>query len=73
MYREINDHPGACAERTFLPDDVDAYRKSRTPLFTLESSAPVSQFQVVAFSVAYELELTGFFEMLELGTPVSRE
>lgn len=74
IYRELNLHPDACAERAFLPDDVEAFRKSRTPLFTLESQAPVSSFPVIAFSVAYELELTGLFAMLELsGLPVLRE
>lgn len=71
MYRELNGRASTAAERAFLPDDVDAFRKSRTPLFTLESQTPVSSFPVVAFSVAYELELTGLFEMLELaGIPV---
>ncbi len=71
IYREIHRHEGATAERAFLPDDVEAYRQSRTPLFAYESKAPISSFDVVAFSVAYELELTGVFAMLELaGLPV---
>ncbi|MGQ0504924.1 MAG: radical SAM protein [Myxococcaceae bacterium] len=74
IYREINEHDGACAERCFLPDDLEAFRKTRTPLFTLESQQPVSSFNALAFSVAYELELPGLFEMLELaGIPLLRE
>ena len=52
VYREIHAHQDATAERSFLPEDVDAFRASRTPLFTLESQAPVSTFPVLAFSVA---------------------
>ena len=71
IYREIHAHPAASAERAFLPDDVDAFRESRTPLFTLESARPVGDFPVLAFSVAYELELPGLFEVLSLsGLPV---
>ncbi|MCC6898701.1 MAG: radical SAM protein, partial [Polyangiaceae bacterium] len=74
IYRQINGHPGACAERAFLPDDVEVARESRVPLFTYETQAPVSSFPVLAFSVAYELEVTGLFSVLELsGLPVLRE
>ncbi|XXF79521.1 radical SAM protein [Myxococcaceae bacterium GXIMD 01537] len=74
IYREIHQHAGATAERVFLPDDVEAYQRTRTPLFTFESEAPVSSFQMLAFSVAYELELAGLFSMLELsGLPLLRE
>ncbi len=74
IYRELNGRPGVSAERAFLPDDVEAHRKTRTPLFTLESQSPVSAFPVLAFSVAYELEVTGLFEVLDLaGIPLLRE
>src|SRR4051812_37144456 len=74
IYREIHLHPGASAERAFLPDDVEAWRRTRTQLFTYESEAPVSGFPMLAFSVAYELELTGLFTMLDLaGLPLLRE
>src|SRR5476651_2722469 len=53
IYREIHDHPGATAERAFLPEDEAAFRESRTPLFTLEAQARVSTFPLLAFSVAY--------------------
>ncbi len=72
IYREVNAHPDACAERAFLPDDVEAHRG--VPLFTLETRRPVASFELLAFSVAYELELPGLFSMLELsGLSVFRE
>jgi radical SAM superfamily enzyme YgiQ (UPF0313 family) len=74
MYREIHAHHDATAERAFLPDDVAAWREARVPLCTYESQRPVAEFSCLAFSVSYELELPGFFEMLELsGVPVLRE
>ncbi|MBZ5655008.1 MAG: B12-binding domain-containing radical SAM protein [Acidobacteriia bacterium] len=74
IYREIHAHRDAAAERAFLPDDVAAWREARTPLCTYESQQPLGQFPCLAFSVSYELEIAGLFEMLELGgVPVLRE
>src|SRR6188768_3327499 len=55
IYRELNGRPDVRAERAFLPDDVEAHRKGRVPLFTLESRTEVGRFPMLAFSVAYEL------------------
>jgi radical SAM superfamily enzyme YgiQ (UPF0313 family) len=74
IYREINGTDARSAERAFLPDDPDAYRATRTPLFTYESERPVGDFPVVGLSVAYELELAGLVSVLELsGIPAFAE
>ena len=74
IYRQINERRGSVAERAFLPDDPEAFRASRTPLFTYESERPVGDFSVVALSVAYEIELAGMIEALELsGIPALAE
>ncbi len=73
IYREINLHEGAAAERAFLPDDPEAHRRLRLPVFTYESETPLGGFPVLAFSISYELEITGVLEMLELsGVPPLR-
>jgi len=73
IYQEIHNHPEAAAERAFLPDKPEEYRRNRVPVFTYENERPLSDFPVVAFSIAYELEITGIFEMLDLcGIPVLR-
>jgi radical SAM superfamily enzyme YgiQ (UPF0313 family) len=73
LYREIHAHPGATAERAFLPDDIPGFRSSGAPLFTYETQSEVSRMGIIAFSVAYELELPGVLEMLELaGLPLLR-
>lgn len=66
IYRTINATDGRAAHRAFLPDDIDAWRRSRIPLITYEGLRPVSDYRVVAVSVAYETELAGLIETLEL-------
>jgi radical SAM superfamily enzyme YgiQ (UPF0313 family) len=66
IYREIHDHPRRAADRAFLPDDVEAFRETRTPLFTYEAELPVGDYPVVALSVAYENELAGVIHVLTL-------
>lgn len=65
---------GFSVERAFLPDDPDAWRKSRTPLLSYETQTPVNEFPVIGISVAYELELAGLITAFELaGIPPLRE
>jgi radical SAM superfamily enzyme YgiQ (UPF0313 family) len=66
IYRSINGVRGRAAHRAFLPDDVEAWRTLRAPLVTYEQLRPVSDYPVVAFSVAYEGELAGLIHVLEL-------
>jgi radical SAM superfamily enzyme YgiQ (UPF0313 family) len=74
IYREINQRPGWVAERAFLPDDVPAQRARGEALCTYESLRPVGDYPIVAASVAYEVELGGLIEALELsGVPVLAE
>lgn len=65
IYREVHAHPEATAERVFLPDDVEAWRAARVVPSSIETQRPLTEFDVLAFSVAYELEITGIFELLE--------
>jgi radical SAM superfamily enzyme YgiQ (UPF0313 family) len=65
IYREIH-ASGRVAERAFLPDDVEAWQRARPPLLTYESERPASDFPVFATSVAYEIELAGLVQCLEL-------
>lgn len=71
MYRLINEQPGMAAHRAMLPDDTRAFRTARAPLITMEGQRPAGDYPVLAFSVAYELEIAGVIECLELmGVPV---
>src|SRR5262249_4029578 len=58
VYRALNEAPGLAADRATLPEDDG-------PLFTLEGERPLGDYPVVAFSVAYELEIPGLLECLQ--------
>lgn len=77
LYRRINAMPGVAAERAVLPsrEDIVRHRETRTPLMTIESQRPVGDFDVIGISHAYELELTGIVEVLELSglKPLARD
>jgi radical SAM superfamily enzyme YgiQ (UPF0313 family) len=74
IYRGLNALPDVSAERAFLPDAARAARTAGEPLRTYESARPVGDFPVVAFSLAYELELAGLADCLDLaGIPLFAE
>jgi radical SAM superfamily enzyme YgiQ (UPF0313 family) len=74
VYRLLNGLPNVAAERAFLPDDARAARLSREPLCTYETERRVGDFPVLAFSLAYELELAGLCDCLDLcGIPAFSE
>lgn len=73
IYRGLNEHPDIAADRAVLPDDVATFRAANAPLITLEREEPVGNYPVLAFSVAYELELAGLIDCLDLaGIPPLR-
>src|SRR5436190_2050970 len=67
VYRLLNEHEDAVCERDFLPDALDEslFAEGRTPLFTWESQSPVSEFDVIAFSVSFEMDYVNVLKMLE--------
>jgi len=68
LYHILNDHPDIAAERVFAPGvDMEAYlRSSKLPLFSLESHAPVNQFDIIGFSLLYELNFSNVLNLLDL-------
>jgi radical SAM superfamily enzyme YgiQ (UPF0313 family) len=68
LYQILNSHPEIAAERVFAPGvDMEAYlRNSGLSLFSLESHAPVKRFDIVGFSLLYELNYTNMLNMLDL-------
>lgn len=64
---------GVVAERAFLPapDMIDAMRDAGIPLFSLESCAPLAEFDVVGITLPHELAATNVLEVLDLaGIPL---
>jgi radical SAM family uncharacterized protein/radical SAM-linked protein len=68
IYKLVNDLDFAVCERVFAPD-LDAekrLRDSELPLFSLESFTPLNKFDLVGFSLSYELCLTNVLTILDL-------
>jgi radical SAM superfamily enzyme YgiQ (UPF0313 family) len=73
IYRLFNDQPDIVCERAFLPpkQELAALRDAGIRIVTLESQTPVSDFDVIAFSVSFEWDYTNVLTMLRLaGVPV---
>lgn len=68
LYSLINSREDALAERVFAPwvDMEDELRRRELPLVTLESFTPLDRFDVIGFSMQYELGFTNLLNMLEL-------
>lgn len=76
VYRLFNDLPEVVCERAFLPDpeDLAEYRRTHTPLFTYESLTPVRDFDIIAFSISFELDYLNLLYCLDLiGIPLRAE
>ena len=76
LYMIINGMPYALAERVFAPwvDYEDFLRRNRLLLTSLESGRPLKDFDIVGFSLQYELSYTNVLNMLDLGgIPVRSE
>src|SRR6476620_2776587 len=72
IYRLCNDQPDIVCERAFLPpkQELAALKESGARIVTLESQTPVSEFDVIAFSVSFEWDYTNVLTMLRLaGVP----
>jgi radical SAM family uncharacterized protein len=76
LYDAVNRHSDALCERAFAPwPDMEATMRAHgLPLYALESRRPLAQFDVIGFSLPYELNLTNVLNMLDLaGLPVRAE
>ena len=69
LYKIINDLLFASAERVFSPwTDLEAEMKRKgIPLSSLESARPLKNFDIVGFSLQYELSYTTVLNLLHLG------
>ena len=73
LYGVMNQMDGVWCERVFAPwgDMEEEMRKAGMPLFALESGDPITNFDIVAFSVGYEMAFTAILNMLDLaGIPL---
>jgi radical SAM family uncharacterized protein/radical SAM-linked protein len=69
LYKLLNDHPRTLAERAYAPwIDMEAQLRARSlPLVSCETARPLRDFDVVGFSLQFELTYTNVLAMLDLG------
>lgn len=73
LYGVMNEMDGVWCERVFAPwsDMEEAMRSNKLPLWALESQDPVRNFDMVAFTVGYEMSYSNILNMLDLaGIPL---
>ena len=68
LYGVMNEMEGVWCERVFAPwgDMEDAMRSHDIPLWALESQDPVKDFDMIAFTIGYEMCYTNILNMLML-------
>ncbi len=69
LYHLLNQIPGVAAERVFAPwvDFEKQLRELDLDLFTLENRIPLSRFDLIGFSLLYELNYINILTILNLG------
>ena len=68
LYALINNQPRMLCERVCMPwvDMMQLMAEENVPLFSLESRKPVSEFDVVGFTLQYEMSYTNILAMLKM-------
>ncbi len=68
LYELLNSQPDVLAERVYAPwvDMEAAMRHRGIPLFSLETRHPLKDFDIIGFSLGYELTYTNVLNMLDL-------
>jgi radical SAM superfamily enzyme YgiQ (UPF0313 family) len=68
IYGLLNRRDDVVCERAFLPVDADIieYRRTGTPVFSLESKKPLNSFDMVAFSLSFENDYPNVLRILKL-------
>lgn len=68
LYEVLNSEEDVLAERVYAPwpDMEEAMREAGIPLFSLETRHPLGEFDVVGFSLQYELNYTNVLNVLDL-------
>ncbi|MBR2916917.1 MAG: TIGR03960 family B12-binding radical SAM protein, partial [Clostridia bacterium] len=69
LYHMLNDREDTFCERVFAPwpDMEDLMRENNIPLLSMESHTPISEFDMVGFTLQYEMSYSNVVNMLSLG------
>ena len=68
LYGLMNGMKGVWCERAYAPyvDMEEEMRRRGQPLYALESGDPISEFDILGFTLQYEMNYTGVLNMLDL-------
>jgi len=69
LYSILNNHQSVLAERVYAPwvDFEQKLRAQKRPLFSLENKIPLYEFDILGFSLLYELNYSNVLTILDLG------
>lgn len=69
IYNVVNQHPDMLMERVFTPwvDMEEELRNNNISLFSLENQKPINEFDVIGFTLQYEMTFTNILNILDLG------
>ncbi|MBL4934026.1 TIGR03960 family B12-binding radical SAM protein [Clostridium paridis] len=69
LYHTINNREDTYCERAYAPwpDMEKEMRKNNIPLYTLETKDPLKDFDILGFTLQYEMSFTNILNMLNLG------
>lgn len=69
LYHLINQREDAYCERVFAPwaDMEEKMRQNNIPLFALETKDPIGDFDIIGFTLQYEMSYTNILNILDLG------
>lgn len=73
LYSTMNELPYVWCERVFAPwgDMYEQMKKHNIPLYALESGDPISEHDVLAFSIGYEMAYSTVLDMIDMaGLPI---
>jgi radical SAM superfamily enzyme YgiQ (UPF0313 family) len=66
IYSMLNSRDDVVCERAFLPDEIEEYKKTNTPVFSYESKRPLKKFDIIAFSLSFENDYPNILKILDL-------
>ncbi|WP_143315626.1 TIGR03960 family B12-binding radical SAM protein [Clostridium sp. HBUAS56017] len=76
LYHTINQRKDTYCERVFAPwpDMEEQLRKNNIPLYALETKDPITNFDMIGFTLQYEMSYTNILNMLDMaGIPIRAE
>lgn len=73
LYSTMNELPYVWCERVYAPwgDMYEQMKENNIPLYALESGDPISEHDVLAFSIGYEMAYSTVLDMIDMaGLPI---